>query len=267
LKKYDDKSAGTHLHHSLAKEISGMKGSSLSTEEAVMCVAESLLYEKTNDGGYIHGKAPEELCKYLETFKHEDTNIIEGPSIGTCKGCTGPHPFLDAKGVHKNVKYPVLPTSALYVSQPDFNRVHMVKVERLQDLILDEKVPLDNAIGSIGVLAAYTRVPARRKGERLSYKHVLPSNIVNITSGSCVHTGEQLCWRGLQHALDAGTPDILVGDVNLAKYDGRTCAIINNEILASMKSILYCGKSAFNETELLATSCPCRAGCKNKSLD
>jgi hypothetical protein len=84
LKKYDDKSAGTHLHHSLAKEISGMKGSSLSTEEAasyVCCRVTRLLYEKTNDGGYIHGKAPEELCKYLEAFKHEDTNIIEGPSI------------------------------------------------------------------------------------------------------------------------------------------------------------------------------------------
>jgi hypothetical protein len=354
LKKHDDKS-GTHLHRSLAREISGMKGSPLSTEEAVMCVAESLLYEKTNDGGYVHGNRPRELCKYLEAFKHEDTNIIEGPLIQTCKGCTGPHPFLDAEGVRvcavcnetlcrfcflneknvipdgddrvlclecmrdrvlggrqedeqdmraflrkksvpvpvsasylevlslyddavsgafdhfendiKKVKYPILPTSALHVSQPEFDRIHTVKVERLQDLIMDEKVPLDDAIGLIRVLAAYTRVPARRKGEKLSYKHVLPSNIVDIASHCRVHTGERLCWRGLQHALDAGTPDILVGDVTLAKYDGRTCIIINNEILASMKSILYRGESAFNETELLATSCPCRAGCKNESLD
>lgn len=53
------------------------------------------------------------------------------------------------------------------------------------------------------------------------------------------------------------------------QYDGRTFNLCHNqdEFLASMKSMLYYGESAFNEIELLATTCPCRAVCKSESLD
>ena len=54
-------------------------------------------------------------------------------------------------------------------------------------------------------------------GQKLSYKNVLPSNIIAMANDSWViHTGERLCTRGLRHALDSGTPDILVGMISLA---------------------------------------------------
>ena len=84
---------------------------------------------------------------------------------------------------------------------------------------------------------------------------MLPSNIVDRASDSRVHTGERLCKRGLRHTLDNGTNDILLANVTLAKQNGKSCVIIDNDILASMKSIRYVGPLAFNDTDLLATSC------------
>lgn len=33
-------------------------------------------------------------------MRHEDTEIVEGPLIQTCKGCLDPHPFLNTEGIH-----------------------------------------------------------------------------------------------------------------------------------------------------------------------
>jgi hypothetical protein len=55
LKKYADKS-GAALHDALADDIIKVKGCTIDDKEALMCLAESLQYEKTQDGGYIHGK-------------------------------------------------------------------------------------------------------------------------------------------------------------------------------------------------------------------
>ena len=165
----------------------------------------------------------------------------------------------------EKVKFPRLQTGALHPSQPDFDRIKTVLVQDLCDLITDEDIPLEAAVGLVHILASLTDVNPREKGEKMSYKCVLPSNIIEMANNSRVHTGERLCERGLRHALDKGTPDILCGKITLAKQNETLCIIIENEILASMKKIKYFGSTAFSLEELLATSCHCRAGCTNKS--
>ena len=53
LKKHS-KLSGATLHDKLAEEISSMKGAVVTDKDAVLCLAKSLLFEKTNNG-YVHG--------------------------------------------------------------------------------------------------------------------------------------------------------------------------------------------------------------------
>ena len=91
-------------------------------------------------------------------------------------------------------------------------------------------MPLDAIADLIHILALLTGVQPRQKGERMSYKHALPSNVVNMASTFCVHTGERLCKRGLRHALDNGTSDIFLASITLAKHYGKSCVIIDNDV-------------------------------------
>ena len=167
----------------------------------------------------------------------------------------------------KSVKFPMLQTAALHPSQPDFERIKMVSVSDLCDIITDEDVPLDVAITLIRIFASLTKVQPRKKGQKMSYHYVIPTNIIVMANNSRVHTGERLLTRGLRHALDSGTRDILNGKITVAKQNGQVCMIVDNKILASMKSVHYSGSSAFNGEQLLATSCGCRAGCINRSVN
>ena len=65
LSRHSDKS-GTELHEELAREIAGMKGSTVIDKDAVLCLAQSLVFEKTHDGGYVHGTPPPTLASILK---------------------------------------------------------------------------------------------------------------------------------------------------------------------------------------------------------
>ena len=56
LQKYANKSS-SELYDALAHNICQMNGSSLKDNTAVLCLADSILYKKTNNGGYVHGTA------------------------------------------------------------------------------------------------------------------------------------------------------------------------------------------------------------------
>ena len=343
--------SGDALHLALAEDISKMKGATVVERDAVLCLAKSMLYEKTNTG-YIHDE-PAVLEKYLEEFASPNTEVIDGPRIATCKGCSGiSHPFLAAEGSFtcgsceatlcqfcfmreadeehlegtrllclecmrgaisgmtegedeaemraflaekgqavparatylqvldlfekaeagefdifeddiKNVKFPILATSALHPSQPDFERIKEVPVHEMERLIVDSNIPMAVVTDLLHILASLTRVEARKKGEKLTYRHVLPSNVIKMAENARVHTGERLCKRGLRHALDDGTPDILNAKLTLARHGSHVCIIIGHQILASMKSVLYTASSAITATEFLASECNCKAGCQN----
>ena len=120
--------------------------------------------------------------------------------------------------------------------------------------------------GLVDILASLTCVDGRtkgKKGEFLTYKHVLPTNVIAMAKSARVHTGERLCKRGLRHALDAGTPDVLGATLSLAKWKDEVCIILAHRILASFKSVKYRTSTAITVTDFLAVSCECRAGCKN----
>ena len=104
LQKHAGKT-GAALHDALASDILKMKGCTIKEKDAIMCLAESILFETTYGGGYIHGTSPAVLGKFLEDFKSEGTEIIDGPAIESCKGCMGTsHSFLAAEGVYDCVE-------------------------------------------------------------------------------------------------------------------------------------------------------------------
>ena len=99
LKKHDALS-GPDLHTALAQDISTMAGAVVKDKDAVLCLAKSILYEKTGRG-YVHGP-PDMLERYLADFASEGTMLVDGPLVETCKGCCGKlHPFLQAEGIHE----------------------------------------------------------------------------------------------------------------------------------------------------------------------
>jgi hypothetical protein len=59
-----------------------------------------------NDKSYIDSLVPAEFPRYIESFSHIDSNIIEGPSICKCKGlnANGEHTYLSYEGSYECVK-------------------------------------------------------------------------------------------------------------------------------------------------------------------
>jgi hypothetical protein len=85
------------------------------------------------------------------------------------------------------------------------------------------------------------------KGKKLSYKHVLPANIIHMAENSRVHTGERLCKRGLQHALDVGSPDVLDASLTLARYGDQIC-ILNVSMKVTRRMFLATFLSSMEAT-------------------
>jgi hypothetical protein len=90
---------GAALHDKLAEFISSSKGARLRDKDAVMCLAKSMLYEKSNRG-YMYS-APKELERYIADFATEETVIVDGPNVAVCNGTDGKkHTFLSAEGIN-----------------------------------------------------------------------------------------------------------------------------------------------------------------------
>lgn len=362
--------SGEALHDKLAEVISSIRTARVKDKDAVLCLAKSMLYEKTNHG-YMYDE-PAELEQYIADFAAENTVIVDGPEIATCKGCNGiSHPFLaseevkscaqckavlcrfcgiDEKEVNEfshddnlgndndanendsndgylcfdcarsiiagdvadksetemrdwlkqkgqnvpatatyadvldlyqqlesgeldffdddiaKVKFPILPTEALHRSKAVDYNIEWIKelpMRNIGELIHSEDVPIDIVLELVHLLASLTDIKARKKGEKLSYEHSLPKNLINMMRNARVHSGERLCKRSLRHAMDPATPDILNADLCLAKYGDKVCAIIDHKVKPSMKPRLYATISAFSATDLIATSCDCKSGCRN----
>ena len=72
----------------------------------------------------------------------------------------------------------------------------------MESIIVDDNVSkMEDVAGLITILASLTDVTMRQKGDKLSYRYMLPSNIIYMAEN-----------RSLRHALDKGTPDVLGGD-------------------------------------------------------
>lgn len=166
----------------------------------------------------------------------------------------------------RKVKYPLLPTSALHPSQSDLERVKEAPVHQIETLIVDESIPMEDVSGLIHILASLTKVKGRQKGNKLSFRDVLPSNVISMAENARVHTGGRLCKRALRHAMDKGTPDVLEASLTLAKCGDDVCIILAHKILASMKTVQYKSRSAITAMDFLAAECDCKAGDANEGV-
>jgi hypothetical protein len=92
---------GSHgFHFEFANKLATQKKALINDPHSLLCIANSLIYEKTTSStGYMY-HVPKCIEKYNEAFAAADTEVIEGPTTTVCKGCDGhEHTFLAAEGV------------------------------------------------------------------------------------------------------------------------------------------------------------------------
>jgi len=166
-----------------------------------------------------------------------------------------------------NVKSPVLPSKSLLPSAGQFEIVKpTIMVGNLCDVILDSSIELNVGLEFLNILTSIAYVEPRPAGKKISYEYIVAKTIVEMANNSRVHEGHRLCYRAVRHAEDTGNPDILNGKMVLAKHNGRLCIIITSDILASMRAIQYKGATAFESSNIIATTCRCKAGGDNKEV-
>ena len=348
------------MYVELASKITSQKKAVIRDPQALLCLANSLIYEKTtSEIGYMYDP-PASIEKYNEAFAAAHTEVLDGPAMIICKGCNGRHhAFLEAEGVSlcamcnaslcrycvwedepnedmakvlcldckryciagsdddkteremrdflrehsvnvpvaatyaevkklfhhfddddhaifandiSTVKYPLLPTSTLnmfHESSKDLQRMQTVTLRDIGLLIRSADIDAGAVFGLVHLLGSLVDIPSRKKGEILSSKHAVPHNLVDMARNARVHTSQRLIERGLRHATDRASPDILDGQITLARCNtsdlkGDVCVIIDNKVRASMKNVEYETKSAITHKHFLASECNCRAGCSNK---
>lgn len=93
------------LLEELSKKLANQNKATIKDANALLCLVNSLIYEKTNsEVGYMYN-IPASIERYNEAFAAEETQIVDGPTVIICKGCDGhEHAFLEAEGVSTCVK-------------------------------------------------------------------------------------------------------------------------------------------------------------------
>src|SRR5210317_2090083 len=166
-----------------------------------------------------------------------------------------------------NVKSPMLPSKSLLPSAGQFEIVKpTIMVGNLCDVILDSSIELNVGLEFLNILTSIAYVEHRPAGKKISYEYIVAKTIVEMANNSRVHEGHRLCYRAVRHAEDTGNPDILIAKMVLAKHNGRLCIIITSDILASMRAIQYKGATAFESSNIIATTCRCKAGGDNEEV-
>lgn len=88
------------FHFELATKLANQKKTLIKDPQALLCLANLLMYEKTTSSTAYMYNAPKSIKKYNEAFAAADTKVFEGPTTTVCKGCDGhEHTFLAAEGV------------------------------------------------------------------------------------------------------------------------------------------------------------------------
>ena len=90
----------------IAQAIASHQNARVKDKNAIICLANSLIFETTCGGRYMHGR-PEVLEEYIKEFGNNTAShipVIEGPAMSTCRGYAddtrGAHKFLRAEGVY-----------------------------------------------------------------------------------------------------------------------------------------------------------------------
>lgn len=346
----------------LATKLGTVKKAQLKDTQALLCIANSLVYERTtSELGYMF-ETPAILEKYNEAFASPVTRVVDGPTVLECKGCDGQcHSFLEAEGEEtcvtckatlcrfcvwlssgnvdnsgptcfdckrysiageddqkteqdmriflkshavnvaatatytevlklfrdfnedehdifgediKHIRYPLLPASSLnqlHESSKVINKIATVKVCEIGGLLkydvetATSLLPAATVLRLVHLLASLTDIQQRDPKEKLSFRHAIPSNLINMATNARIHTSKRLCERALRHATDCSTPNIQNGLFTIGYFEDDVCVIIEQRVRASMKNVEYAAKAAITQTHFVAAVCNCRAGCSNEA--
>lgn len=90
----------------IAQAIAGHQNARVKDKDAIVCLANSLIFETTCGGRFIHGR-PEVLEAYIKEFGSNTAwhiPVIKGPTMDICRGYAydvrGAHKFLRAEGAY-----------------------------------------------------------------------------------------------------------------------------------------------------------------------
>mmetsp|Transcript_6267 Transcript_6267/g.14783 ORF Transcript_6267/g.14783 Transcript_6267/m.14783 type:complete len:230 (-) Transcript_6267:1021-1710(-) len=143
----------------------------------------------------------------------------------------------------------------------------------------DKKGPIGTIIANLHVeakavmdlvclLASLTQFKEQQKGDKLSVKHILPQNVIQMGAESRVHSGQRILNRSVRHSLDVRTPSVRNAQFVFGYFNKTDpcLVVLDHKVKASMRKDVYCVECAFTEKDLVATTCQCKAGCRNNGL-
>ena len=82
--------------------------------------------------------------------------------------------------IQEDVTMPMKPTKALHLSEEVFVRLKKVEVHDMDQFVLDREISFKTVSEFIHILATFSKFEARPKGERLSYKYSMPTNVIKM---------------------------------------------------------------------------------------
>lgn len=119
------------------------------------------------------------------------------------------------------VWYPILPTSSLKPTNELYSkieRIKKVKMNKIGELVSSTGIDAVSVFGFVQLLASLTDIKPKNSSQQLTYKHVVPQNLLKMATNARVHSGERLIKRGLvRHATDLATPSIFDGSITLGR--------------------------------------------------
>jgi hypothetical protein len=96
-----------------------------------------------------------------------------------------------------------------------------------------------------------------------TYK-LVPTTIVGFAEESRVQkdAGYQIVERCLRNAVDSQTKHIKNSECHIVLYNNKPSILVHHQVCALMKSNEYSTSMCFNDEDMIACKCECKAGCE-----
>lgn len=162
----------------------------------------------------------------------------------------------------QHIRYPILPAASLNSCDESSNKilrlsdrveVHQIElIFRTNEYTGRPNLDARSVLGVIHFSASLSIIQQRKVGEKLSFRHAVPLNLLNMAENARIHTSKYLTKRALHHATDCATPDIMNGKLQVGFFEDDVCVIIDQKVRASMKNVEYNTKAAITAIHFLA---------------
>ena len=137
----------------------------------------------------------------------------------------------------QHIRYPILPAASLNSCDESSNKIlrlsDRVEVHQIGFIFQTNEytgrpnVVARSVLGIIHFFASLSIIQQRKVGEKLSFRHGVPLNLLNMAENARIHTSKHLTKWALCHATDCATPDIMNGKLQVGFFEDDVCVIID----------------------------------------